>query len=388
MRIMHEPKLFQLSLQLHLSIIMRNLFSMLIVMLVLTSVKAIEPFTVHTGSESSAPKQPQAFVGSDGTVHLAFGIDNDVYYCNVKDGKCSAASLAFPVPNMSLGMRRGPRIAQSGSDLVVTAIGGAQGKGRDGDILAFRSSDQGKTWTGPVKVNDVESSAREGLHAMTASSDGTLWCVWLDLRERGTKLFVSHSKDRGATWSKNQLAYRSPDGSVCECCHPSILSDKDSIHILFRNSLKGNRDMYLVSSTDLGASFGAAVRLGDTPWTLNACPMDGGMLAVDGAGRLSSVWRRGHTLLTAGTQAGSETLFGNGEQPWVTGASDGFYTVWTSKREGDLMLLRPGKSQSETLSARSSFPIVVSGASPTRGAYVFWEKRSDQGFSILGQRLD
>ncbi len=143
---------------------------------------------------------------------------------------------------------------------MITAIGGPQGKGRDGDLVAHRSQDGGKTWSGPVKVNDVDASAREGLHAMTASPDGTLWCVWLDLREKGTKLFSSKSTDGGATWSKNSLVYRSPDGSICECCHPSIVADRNAVHILFRNSLKGDRDMYLVTSRDQGATFGEALR--------------------------------------------------------------------------------------------------------------------------------
>jgi len=323
-----------------------------------------------------------------GLVHITFGVGNDVYYCKVVDGKCSTPTIVSEVPNMSLGLRRGPRIAQSGSSIVITAIGGPQGKGKDGDILSFRSADEGKTWVGPVKVNDVEGSAREGLHAMTASKDGTLWCLWLDLRDRGTKLFVSTSNDHGATWSKNKLAYRSPDGSVCECCHPSILANDNTIHLLFRNSIKGNRDMYLVSSSDQGASFGAAIRLGDTPWMLNACPMDGGMLAVDGGGRLSSVWRRSQGLFAAGTDAGSESPIGNGEQPWIAGANIGFYTVWTSKREGDLLMLKPGKSQSETLSTGSSFPVVVSSLNPSSSAYVFWEKRGKDGFAILGQRIE
>ncbi len=140
---------------------------------------------------------------------------------------------------MSLGMRRGPRIAHSGKSIVITAIGGVEGKGKDGDILAYHSDDNGKTWIGPSRVNDVESSAREGLHAMTASSEGILWCVWLDLREKGTQIFASKSSDQGRTWSKNVHVYRSPDGSVCECCHPSIVATRNSLHVLFRNSING-----------------------------------------------------------------------------------------------------------------------------------------------------
>ncbi len=199
---------------------------------------------------------------------------------------------------------------------MITAIGGAQGKGRDGDILAFRSLDGGNTWLGPVKVNDVAASAREGLHAMTANQDGTLWCVWLDLREEGTKLFIAKSTDQGATWSKNALVYQSPGGSICECCHPSIIADGSAVHVLFRNSLKGNRDMYFVSSSDEGVTFSDAVRLGQSSWHLNACPMDGGMLALDNSGAVSTVWRRNRSVYLATSKSDPESLLGVGEQPW------------------------------------------------------------------------
>jgi len=105
---------------------------------------------------------------------------------------------------------------------------------------------------------------------MSASKNGELWCVWLDLRAKGTELYASKSNDHGKTWSKNQLVYRSPDGSVCECCHPSLVADGDSVDVLFRNSLAGHRDMYLVSSQDQGKTFGEAKLLGSQHWNLNA----------------------------------------------------------------------------------------------------------------------
>ena len=190
------------------------------------SLLAAEQFTVLAGQDAAAPKQPQACVAGDGSVHITFGVGERVYYCRVEDSRVTEPVAAFRVPNMSLGMRRGPRIAHSGSAITITAIGGAQGKGKDGDILAYRSVDQGKTWLGPVRVNDVESSAREGLHAMTSDPQGVLWSVWLDLREKGTRLFAAKSTDQGATWSKNFLVYQSPERAICECCHPSIVGQR------------------------------------------------------------------------------------------------------------------------------------------------------------------
>ncbi len=365
---------------------LRTVCSIVLISLSVSAV-ASEPFTIMGGGDAKVPMQPQACVSSKGIINVTFGVGEEVYYCSVDDEKLSAPLVAFRVPNISLGMRRGPRIAHTGTALVITAIGGAQGKGRDGDVLAYRSLDNGKSWLGPVKVNDVDASAREGLHAMTTSENGTLWCVWLDLREKGTQLFAAKSVDHGATWSNNVLVYRSPDGSVCECCHPSIVASGDSLHIVFRNSLKGNRDMYLVSSHDGGATFDNAVRIGRNNWQLNACPMDGGMLAVDKSQKLFTVWRRDRSVFSAEPMRISETLLGVGEQPWVASNDDGFYITWTSKRDGELFLLKPGNTDGEILSSRASFPVIVSTSQPEAMVYIFWEKRSEQVFSIMGQRI-
>jgi len=61
---------------------------------------------------------------------------------------------------------------------------------------------------------------------------------------------------------------------------------------MFRNSLQGNRDLYLIQSADNGQTFGAAEKLGKGSWRLEGCPMDGGGLAVDNNGVAQTVWRR------------------------------------------------------------------------------------------------
>ncbi len=356
-------------------------------MMIAASLHADEPFIVYQVEAPNVPKQPQACASSDGIIHLTFGVDSKIFYCNNLGGTFGSPVAAVEVPNLSLGMRRGPRIAATDNSIVITAIGGPQGKGKDGDLQAYRSEDQGNTWIGPIRVNDIEASAREGLHAMTVSDKGVYWCVWLDLRSSNTELYASSSVDDGRTWSENQLVYRSPDGSVCECCHPSIASSGDAIHVLFRNSLAGNRDMYLVSSNDKGKTFGRAQRQGIQNWQLSACPMDGGMLAIDKNQQLSTVWRRDRSILSIGAEANSETFLGVGDQPWIANSDDGFYSVWTSKRDGELLLMKPGSTDSDRLSNHASFPIIVSTSQPDSMVYVFWEKRSDQVFSIIGERI-
>ena len=351
---------------------------------------ASDPVIIASGKGANAPKQPQAAIGTDGSVHLVYGIGDTVQYCQSPDGGITfgKAMQAFRVPNMSLGMRRGPRIVKTKTAIVVTAIGGQIGKGRDGDVLAWRSTDDGQTWQGPVRVNDTADSAREGLHAMASGADGSIWCVWLDLRDKKSEIYAAMSKDGGATWEPNKCIYRSPDGSVCECCHPSVIVSRDSVHVMFRNSLGGNRDMYVTSSMDGGKSFSDARKLGSGTWTLDACPMDGGMLAAGPKGSVATVWRRDGNVYTAAGDGSPETPLGPGQQPWIAGTSQGPVIVWTVGREGDLLAQNPVSGKPQKLAGAARDPMIASSSNGEGPVVACWESKLNGDPVVLAARIE
>ncbi len=350
---------------------------------------AEEP-TVIASSEVALPKQPQASISSDGAIHVVFGVGEDVVYCHSTDNgyTFSEPRVAFQIPNLALGMRRGPRISAVGNALIVSAIGGKQGKGKDGDLVAWRSVDRGRRWQGPVQVNDENASAREGLHAMAASSTGDTWCTWLDLRNDRTELFASMSSNGGASWSPNQLVYRSPEKSVCECCHPSIAIQDGRVQILFRNSLRGNRDMYLTTvKSESVVPETKSIRLGTEHWELNRCPMDGGMLAIDSQGMITTVWRRGREIFAANADGAEEQLIGFGEQPWVTSSSNGPIAVWSVRRDGELMFKSIAGGEPQTIAKVARDAIIVAEPTSGRVALVLWEQSEKGRSSILAKRI-
>lgn len=355
-----------------------------------TYARASDPIVVAEGARGQAPKQPQAAVTADGTAHLVYGAGDAVFHSRSTDGAetFSPPREAFRVSNLSLGMRRGPRIAVAGKVLVVTAIGGLQGRGRDGDLQAWRSTDGGETWTGPVPVNDVADSAREGLHGLASGSDGSVWSVWLDLREKRSEVYSSKSNDGGETWKSNVLVYRSPDGNVCECCHPSVMVGDGAVHVMFRNSLAGNRDMYVATSTDEGATFGPATKIGQGAWKLNACPMDGGMLAQRPNGSLVAVWRRNGEVFSTSSIEGKEQMLARGQQPWVAATASGAVIVWTDGREGNLWVQRPGTRQPQKLSAAARDPMVATAIGGAGPVVTCWESKRDGKSLVLATRID
>jgi hypothetical protein len=330
-----------------------------LVALIALSQSQVQPVQVVPGSLAQRADQPQLAVGRDGRVWLAFGAGESIYVCMSKDnGRTFSSPVvvnATPVKT-PLGMRRGPRIAANKSRVVVTAVVGAQGAGKDGDLVAWRSSD-GQEWDGPEKVSDVPGSAREGLHAMGAGMDDAFVAVWLDLRAKGTKLYGSFSSNGGRSWSENKIAYESPETTICECCHPSLgFGPFGEVAAMFRNSLRGARDMFVATSPDGGRSWGMSAKIGTQTWEIGACPMDGGALGFDGAGALVSVWRSGEKIYLGRGVASTELAVG--KNPWLAMAGSTAHVVWQSGN-GIYYQSRTNTASRSRLAESGKDPVIV-----------------------------
>src|SRR5262249_9978472 len=204
-----------------------------------------------------------------------FGAGNTIYFSSSQDsGKTFSAPVKVAEAGViPLSRHRGPRIVFVGNAIVINAVVGrtleqgahAHGLPSDGDLTSWRSVDDGKTWSKGISVNDVPAAATEGLHSLASDGD-RLFAAWLDSREpNGKRLFGAIWKDNGTTWSKNFLIYASPDGTICQCCHPSVAMSSGEIYVMWRNCLAGSRDMYLTRSTN-GIDFGKPEKLGAGTW--------------------------------------------------------------------------------------------------------------------------
>jgi len=316
--------------------------------------------TVEFSPYSGVPNRQPHLAARNQQVVMTYGAGNAVYFTSSNDG---GSTWTRPVVvaakgKMSLGMRRGPRIAISGESIVISAVVGERGGGADGDLIIWMSADGGKTWSAGKAINEVPGSAREGLHSMAAGGKNTLFATWLDLRSKGTTLYGAVSHDGGKTWSGNRLVYASPSGSICECCHPTAVVDQQGlIYVMFRNSLEGNRDMYVVRSDDGGKTFSSAQKVGSGSWKLNACPMDGGSLAVASGGRVATVWRRDGNIFYSGL-GGEEELLGSGRQPVVVSTNRDDVIAWTQGKT--LMWVRTSERTVRRLDGEAAFVSLVS----------------------------
>ena len=173
-------------------------------------------------------REPQ-LAGSERRVFLSFVRDGAIVVLRSADqGRTfDEVSAIRPAGPIAVGNHRGPRIAVTERVVIVSAIVGEQGGGKDGDIVAYRSTDEGRSWSSATVFNAVRGSAREGLHGTAANAGGVVAAAWLDLRQTGTRVFSAVSRDGAATWAHDVGVYASPSGSVCECCHPSAVVSAD-----------------------------------------------------------------------------------------------------------------------------------------------------------------
>ena len=170
-------------------------------------------------SPAAPNRQPQLAAGN-GTVAVVFGSADTIWLARSADNgrTFSSPSKVAELPKLLLGRHRGPRLVISGNAMILSAIA------TESDLFYWRSTDGGHTWSKPAAINDQSKAAREGLHAMAADADGHVAAAWLDDRTPGGKrLYGAFSNDAGATWSKNVLLYESPGGTICQCCHPSLV---------------------------------------------------------------------------------------------------------------------------------------------------------------------
>jgi hypothetical protein len=320
-------------------------------------------------------RQPQLAASGD-VVALVYGSGKSVMFAKSTDGgrKFQKSVRIAEVPVLPLGRHRGPRVVFVKNTIVVTAIGGtsvatgphAHGLASDGNLQSWRSTDGGKTWSTAVTVNDAPGAAREGLHALAANADGTLAAVWLDLRTQGTRLYGATSSDGGMTWSKNIKIYESPDGTVCQCCHPSIVATgPGEFAIMFRNVLSGSRDMY-VARMKAGQSIGAPAKLGTGTWAINACPMDGGGIALK-KGSLISAWRRDGEIFLA-TPGEAEKPIAKGKDVVLATSGPAVLAAWT---DGGINSYVSGRIV--RLSDEGAFPTVIGMGDGS--ALVAWEEK-------------
>ncbi len=273
-------------------------------------------------------QQPNLSIDSKGVIRVTYG-NGEKIYCLTSNNNgisFSSAVLVAELPGMHLGNTRGPQIASSKNFSIISAID------KSGTIHSYRLDHSKGKWIPITNINDKKGSAPEGLMAIAADKEDNFYATWLDIREGGSNsVYFSSINGHSAKWKANSLVYKSPDKHVCECCKPNIVFSGDKLVVGFRNWLMGSRDIYYSVSYDKGKSFSEAAKSGTGTWQLNACPMDGGSLAINSEGKVSAAWRRnGDVYYWSENQ--TELKLATGRDVSMAQKKKEIYIVWQDKK--------------------------------------------------------
>lgn len=299
-------------------------------------------------------QMPNVTRDHNNNIHIVYGNGDSIWYAYSSKGSTdfSRPELVAVLPNVFTFATRGPQIAFTKNGLALIAATS------NGNIHSFYKTNGSFRWEKGKMANDAKDVAKEGLTDLSADGNN-LVAVWLDLRNtKRNKIYSSRSIDGGKTWLKNKLVYASPDSTVCECCKPSVLIKGNSVYVMFRNWLDGNRDLYLAKSNDGGKTFDKPVKLGSGSWKLNGCPMDGGGMVVNNKGEVHTVWRREGSIFAA-TPGKTENKIGEGRSCTIETINNQNFYAWSEN--GDIVIvndsgkkIKIGKGSQPVLSSINS----------------------------------
>ncbi len=123
------------------------------------------------------------------------------------------------------------------------------------DVMFARSTDNGVTFSEPLRVNDDQPGADyQWMAAMSISPAGRLDALWFDTRADpnhfDSRLYYSHSYDGGLTWSPNRAVSDSFDPSIGYPQQTKIgdyfqcQSDNGSVSVVHPATFNGEQDIY------------------------------------------------------------------------------------------------------------------------------------------------
>lgn len=157
-----------------------------------------------------------------------------------------------------------------------------------GDIRISTSDDGGSRFSSSTIVNDDRNHNIRVFPAITIDENDIVYISWLDRREKDpdpdkiAHLYFAKSSNGGKSFTKNiKINARTP-GGACDCCQPVINITDGIIYATWRNTIHNVRDIYVAISRDGGNTFSRGTRVSSDNWSISGCPKSGPSFAVDG----------------------------------------------------------------------------------------------------------
>ena len=147
-------------------------------------------------------------------------------------------------------------------------------------ILFSKSSDRGKTWSTPVKINEIDGNSIDNSLTVEGAvpavgPNGEIYVAW----SLGDNIYFDYSIDQGKTWQQKDIiavtgiigwSFGIPgidrcNGMSIASCDISNGANKGTIYINWSDQRNGedNTDIWLIKSTDNGKTWSNPLKIND-----------------------------------------------------------------------------------------------------------------------------
>jgi hypothetical protein len=128
------------------------------------------------------------------------------------------------------------------------------------DVVLIRSTDEGVTWSDPIRINDDGPGAWQWFGTLSVAPNGRIDVVFNDTRNSGqvnvSELMYSSSSDGGLTWSPNQVLSIPFDSHIGWPQQNKLgdyydmISDETGAHLAWAATFNGEQDVYYLRIGD------------------------------------------------------------------------------------------------------------------------------------------
>lgn len=337
----------------------RFLAALLLPLAVSAAPAVIEPWPLPAGS---AAAQPSLSRGADGAVNLSWiersGNGHRLKFARYADARWSATRTIAEGDNWFVNWADFPSTTQlpDGTLWAHNLVKSAKGTYAY-DVVLYRSSDGGNTWSAPIRVNDDGTPTEHGFATLWPWSKHELAIAWLDGRNTGGGNHDAHAGHGDATGNMMTLRAAVYDGkgrktaewpldaSTCDCCQTDAAVTDNGPVIIYRDrDPQEIRDVFTVRHAD--GQWQTPKAVAADQWHMPACPVNGPALAANGR----SVWAAWYT--------------GSGNAPKIR-------VAYSGNSGGAFLPARTVRSSAEVLGR-------VDLAADAGGAWLLWSEESGE----------
>lgn len=272
---------------------------------------------------------PDAEIGADGKIHVAYVSGEDAYYITSTDsGNTFSKPLRInsePASVHPANMFRGPDLVlgKEGRLHVIWYVNSYQRKlPHDQWGVFYAHLDQGQSaFSNAVNLNRKPSDN----YSLAADSKGNVAVIWM-----AGNLFVTPSTDNGQTFA---AAHVVSNADPCECCASrALFSPTGSLMINYREKTSNIRDMHLLVRAPGTGPF-SNIKLSGTVWEIAACPMTGTFLSGSQKD-IAAAWETKNQIFYARLDASSGKL----KTKEIKASDSGKWPVVLVREDGSILV--------------------------------------------------